>query len=70
MHTASEYRQYAQECMDSARIATADAVRMQFLELAQLWLAAAARLEQRTNGKTVWPTKGTANLLSNPRDRQ
>jgi hypothetical protein len=56
MHTASEYRQYAQECMDSARIATSDAVRTQFLELAQLWLAAATRVEQQANGKTSWPT--------------
>lgn len=56
MHTASEYRQYAQECMDSARIATTDAVRTQFLELAQLWLAAAVQAELKANGKTTWPT--------------
>lgn len=56
MHTASEYRQYAQECMDSARAATSDVVRTQFLELAQLWLAAATRAETKANGKTTWPT--------------
>jgi len=56
MHTASEYRQYAQECLDSARIATTDAVRRQFLELAQLWLAAATQAELKANGKTTWPT--------------
>lgn len=58
MHTASEYRQYARECMDSARVATSDDIRMQFLELAQLWLAAAAKIELRADGKTAWPTKG------------
>jgi hypothetical protein len=55
MRTPSEYRRYAQECMDSACVATSDAVRTQFLELAQLWLAAAAQAEQRVNGKTSWP---------------
>jgi hypothetical protein len=55
MSSASEYRQYAQECMDSARIATSDAARMQFLELAKLWLGAATQMDSRTNGKTIWP---------------
>jgi hypothetical protein len=41
--------------MDSARIATSEAVRTQFLELAQLWLAAAIRAELRADGKTTWP---------------
>jgi hypothetical protein len=54
MQTASDYRKYAQECMDSARIATSKAVRVQFLELAQLWLAAATQVELRANGKTTW----------------
>jgi hypothetical protein len=45
MHTAAEYRQYAQECIDGARAANSDAVRTQFLELAEVWLAAAAALE-------------------------
>jgi hypothetical protein len=56
MSTPSEYRQYAQECMDSARLATTGAVRTQFLELAQLWLAAATEMEHQANGKTTWPT--------------
>jgi hypothetical protein len=55
MHTPLEYRQYAQECMDSARIATSEEVRTQFLELAQLWLAAATQADLRANGKTTWP---------------
>jgi hypothetical protein len=57
MHTAEEYRQYAQECMEGARIATSDAVRMQFIELAKLWLTAAIQAERRGNGKTTWPTR-------------
>jgi hypothetical protein len=45
MHTPAEYRQYAQECMDSARTERSDATRMQFLELAKLWLTAAVKAE-------------------------
>jgi hypothetical protein len=54
MRTADEYRKYAQECMDSARVATLDAARVQFLELAQLWLSAATQIEQKADGKAVW----------------
>jgi hypothetical protein len=49
--TAAEYRQYAQDCIQSARHATADEVRHQFLDLAKLWMEAAGRMEdaeQRT----------------------
>jgi hypothetical protein len=56
MRNPSEYRKYAQECMDSARNATSDDVRTQFLELAQLWLAAAVQADLRADGKTTWPT--------------
>jgi hypothetical protein len=51
MPTPADYRQYAQECMDSARSANSVAVRTQFLELAQLWLGAATEAELRQNGK-------------------
>jgi hypothetical protein len=47
MTTPAVYRQYAQECMDSARAAISEAVRTQFLELAKLWVAAATELELR-----------------------
>jgi hypothetical protein len=60
--TAAEYHQYAQECMQSARDATNDTVRLQFLELAKLWMAAAHRVDdqirsdpQRTNGPIAPP---------------
>jgi hypothetical protein len=46
MHTAAEYRQYAQDCIDSARAANSEAVRAQFLELAELWLAPVLELQK------------------------
>jgi hypothetical protein len=55
--TANEFRQYARECIDGARDSTVEPVRDQFLELAKLWLIAAARSDaqaaslQPTNGK-------------------
>ena len=58
MTTANEYRQYARECMDSARDATSEPVRNQFLELAKLWLTAAARADAQVASST--PTKSKA----------
>jgi hypothetical protein len=55
MHAAAEYRKYAQECKYGARLATSDVVKVHYLELAKLWLAAAAQIELRGNGKTTWP---------------
>jgi hypothetical protein len=49
MTTATEYRQYAYECMESARVATSDPIRKQFLDLATLWMTAAARMEGHTS---------------------
>jgi hypothetical protein len=48
MTTAMEYRNYAQECMASAREATSDPIRKQFLDLARLWMTAAELLDGRT----------------------
>lgn len=45
MTTAAEYRQYAQECIESARSATVDSVRKQFLDIAKLWLMAADKVD-------------------------
>jgi hypothetical protein len=45
MTTANEYRQYARECVESARAATSEPVRQQFLDIAKLWLTAAARMD-------------------------
>ena len=43
MTTATEYRKYAQECLESAREAQSDPVRKQFLDVAKLWMTAAER---------------------------
>lgn len=65
MQTAVEYRKYAQECIESARHASSDAVRIQFLELAKLWLAAATQLELRKKRRRqddlvgIRPTRST-----------
>jgi hypothetical protein len=48
MTTAVEYRQYAQECIESARESTSEPVRKQFLDLAKLWMTAAERLDTRS----------------------
>jgi len=45
MTTATEYRKYAQECLESAREAQSDPVRKQFLDLAKLWMTAAERMD-------------------------
>jgi hypothetical protein len=43
--TAAEYRSYARECFESARAAPSDEVSLHFLEIAKLWLMAAAKLD-------------------------
>jgi hypothetical protein len=45
MTTPAEYRQFAQECIESARAATSEAARKQFLDIAKLWLMAARHLD-------------------------
>jgi hypothetical protein len=47
MSSAKEFREYADECMDWARTARSEKERAIFIEMAQTWLAAAARLEAR-----------------------
>jgi hypothetical protein len=46
MTTAAEYRQYAEECVASAREAQSEVVRSEYLDLAALWLRAASHLER------------------------
>jgi hypothetical protein len=41
MTSAAEYRQYAQECIESAHATPDGPIRTQFLELAKLWTRAA-----------------------------
>jgi hypothetical protein len=45
MSKSSEYRQYAEECLQSARIATSEAARKQFLDLARMWMTAAQQMD-------------------------
>jgi hypothetical protein len=45
MSKQDEYRQYANEAIESARIATSEAVRKQFLDLAKMWLTAAQQMD-------------------------
>ena len=42
MTTATEYRAMAEECFQWARKATTDNTRSAYLEIAKIWLAAAA----------------------------
>jgi len=51
MSSAKEFREYADECMDWARTARSEKERAIFIEMAQTWLAAAARREP---GTTKW----------------
>jgi hypothetical protein len=43
---AKEYRAYAIECLDSAKVAKSDSERDTFIRMAQDWLRAAALAEQ------------------------
>jgi hypothetical protein len=60
MTTANELRQYARECTESARDATSNPVRQQFLELAKLWLTTAARMDGQRTTRTMSNGHGVA----------
>ncbi len=45
MKTAAEYRAMADECFEWARDAKTDKVRASYLQLAQVWLDAASKLD-------------------------
>ncbi len=40
MATVDEYRRYADECMESAKLAKTEPERLAFLQMAQAWLGA------------------------------
>jgi hypothetical protein len=44
MSTANEYRQFAEECLRAARSATTEQEKKAFLDMAQLWIQAAAQV--------------------------
>jgi hypothetical protein len=56
MKTAKEYRAMSEECLKWAREAHDDDVRASLLQLAQVWLDAASKLD----GLPTIPTKETA----------
>ena len=53
MREAHEYRQYAAECLESARTATTEEIRKHFLELARMWMTAAQQLD---DGMSIPPS--------------
>ena len=53
MPEAHEYRQYAAECLESARTAMTEEVRKHFLELAKMWMTAARQLD---DGMSIPPS--------------
>ena len=53
MAESHEYRQYAAECLESARTAIDEEVRKHFLELAKMWMTAAQQLD---DGFTIPPS--------------
>lgn len=65
MTTATQYRQYARECMDSARDATSEPARTQFLEIAKLWLTAAARVDTRLTSSKRTKSNGRGHAPAN-----
>ena len=53
MADANEYRQYADECLESARTAMTEDVRRHFLDLAKMWMTAAQQLD---DGMSIPPS--------------
>jgi hypothetical protein len=46
MFRADDFRQYAQECIVSARVSKSDAIREHFLDMAKTWTIAAAQIDK------------------------
>jgi hypothetical protein len=72
--TANVYRVYAQEAVESARHATNDEFRKQFLDIAKLWLVAASKLdgghinlESEMGPKTATPTNSHSGVVRDDR---
>jgi hypothetical protein len=45
MINADDFRQYAQECIESARVSESHAIRVNFLNMAKTWILAAAQID-------------------------
>jgi hypothetical protein len=63
MADANEYRRYAAECLESARIATTEDVRKHFLDLAKMWMTAAQQLE---DGISISPSPERHREMATP----
>jgi hypothetical protein len=59
MKTASEYRAMAEECFRWAREANREEVRESYMQLAQVWLNAAALVDDVPPTRIAPPTKRT-----------
>jgi hypothetical protein len=55
MTNASEYRQYARECMESAAKASTDVERRTFLDMARTWENAALAIEAQERPAVAAP---------------
>ena len=58
MSKQDEYRQYANECLASARVAGSDVIRKQFLDLARMWMTAAQMMDDGMSVPPLQPLKG------------
>ena len=52
MSSAEEYREFAEECLGWAKTARSDQERRIFLQMAEVWLEAAARSEKKARRPT------------------
>jgi hypothetical protein len=49
MFRADDFRQYADECMEYARVSKPEKIRKHFLDMAKSWILAATQLEDGRN---------------------
>jgi hypothetical protein len=49
MLRADDFRQYAAECIEYARVSKPAEIRQHFLDMAESWILAATQLEKRCN---------------------
>jgi hypothetical protein len=56
MFRADDFRQYAQECIVSARVSKSDAIREHFLDMAKTWTIAAAQIDEGTTAAVHTPS--------------
>jgi hypothetical protein len=64
MHTATKYREMAEECFEWASAASTEEIRANYLNIAKLWLRAAASLDGGLpiRGWSLKPSSGNGKL--------